>query len=329
MIASLDVSVVICAHDVVRRSELLSAVQSVRTQSLAPREIIVVIDHAPQLLARAQAELRDVIVVENMYARGLSGARNSGIARARGAIISFLDDDAVAAPDWLERLAQHYQESSVLGVGGAIVPVWAGGRPRWFPDEFDWVVGCTYRGMPSDTAIVRNLIGANMSLRREVFEQGGGFRSEIGRIGALPIGGEETELCIRTQQRQPDCKLLYEPRAIVYHRVPARRATWQYFKSRCYAEGITKVMVARFVGRANSLTSERAYTLKTLPRGVWKHLSSAVMRRDVIGLARAGAIIAGLLITVAGYARGMFVPDNDIVGASRRLAPTAGVEVAS
>ena len=78
--------------------------------------------------------------------RGISGARNSGIAAARGAIIAFLDDDAIAAPDWLEQLLAGYSSPNVLGVGGAIEPQWQGGRPRWFPPEFDWVVGCTYLG---------------------------------------------------------------------------------------------------------------------------------------------------------------------------------------
>ncbi len=321
----IGISVVICAHDVGRWSDLLSAVHSVRTQTFAPQEIIAVIDHAPPLFERARTGLRHVRVAENTHPRGLSGARNTGVALARGAVVAFLDDDAVAAPDWLARLSAHYVDPGVLGVGGSIVPVWRDGRPQWFPDEFDWVVGCTYRGMPSDTACVRNLIGANMSLRRQVFDVCGGFRSEIGRIGALPLGGEETELCIRAQLRQPGCSLLYEPRAIVYHRVPARRARWAYFASRCFAEGITKALVSRFVGRRRSLTAERAYALYTLPRGVFRSVAYAVRRRDSTGLARAGAIIAGLAITTAGYARGLFVRDLSLDSACRAIS-TSGVE---
>ena len=100
-------------------------------------------------------------------------------------------------------------------MGGAIEPLWESDRPRWFPPEFDWVVGCTYRGMPCEPKPVRNLIGCNMSFRREVFAQIGGFRDEIGRVGARPSGCDETELCIRLGQRLPHALLLYSPCARV------------------------------------------------------------------------------------------------------------------
>ncbi|HET7094259.1 MAG TPA: glycosyltransferase family 2 protein, partial [Thermomicrobiales bacterium] len=192
-----DVSVVICAYADDRWPDLLAAVASVQTQTPAAREIIVVVDHNDALLDRVRTQIPGVAAVANVEPRGLSGARNSGVAASGGAIVAFLDDDATAAPDWLHQLCAAYDDPWVLGVGGAVEPAWAGGRPAWFPDEFDWVVGCTYRGMPGQTAPVRNLIGANMSFRRCVLEAVGGFRSGIGRIGALPVGCEETELCIR------------------------------------------------------------------------------------------------------------------------------------
>src|SRR5205085_2959822 len=106
----------------------------------------------------------------------LSGSRNSGVTVCRGEIVVFLDDDAVAAPDWLERLLQGYAEPQVVAVGGSIEPVWEEGRPRWFPPEFDWVVGGTYLGLPTATAQLRNLLGCNMSFRRSVLLEAGGFR---------------------------------------------------------------------------------------------------------------------------------------------------------
>ncbi|MEO5574739.1 MAG: glycosyltransferase family 2 protein, partial [Gaiellaceae bacterium] len=185
-------------------------------------------------------------------------------------------------------------------VGGGVEPHWLAGRPRAFPDEFQWVVGCTYRGMPETTSRVRNVIGANMSLRRDVFEEIGGFRSGIGRVGTRPVGCEETELCIRAQRRWPDGVILFEPRAAVRHTVPASRAGWRYFTSRCYAEGLSKALVARFAGAGAGLSSERTYTFRTLPRGVARGISDA-LRGDVAGLGRAGAIVAGLLVTTTGY----------------------------
>ena len=297
------VSVIICAYTEARWQELQAAVASIHAQSYPAQEIIVVIDHNATLFAKASSALTGVTVIENHEERGLSGARNSGIAAAQGEILAFMDEDAVAEADWLARLLPAYDDPAVLGVGGAIVARWAGGRPGWFPQEFDWVVGCTYRGLPTTTAPVRNLIGCNMSFRRELFATVGGFRNGMGRVGTRPVGCEETELCIRIHQQWPHVNLCYEPQARVLHHVPLQRATWGYFRARCYAEGLSKAQVAHHVGANQGLASERTYTLRTLPLGVLRGLVD-LFRLESAGLLRALAIIAGLFITTLGYLSG-------------------------
>ena len=299
-----SVSVIVCAYTERRWDDLAAAVASAAAQTVAPLEIIVVSDHNAALLERARRELRSAAVIANEQSRGLSGARNSGVAAARGEVIAFVDDDAVAAPDWLERLLAPYRDPRVIGVGGSVEPVWPSRRPPFMPDEFDWVVGCTYRGMPSAGGPVRNLIGANMSVRRAVFDAAGPFRTDVGRVGARPVGCEETELCIRARRRLPDSELIYEPRARVRHRVTPERAAWRYFRARCWAEGLSKAVVARAAGRDDGLSSERRYVTRTLPRGVARGLRDAVAGRDPSGLARAASIVGGLTITTAGYAAG-------------------------
>jgi GT2 family glycosyltransferase len=299
----MTVSVVVCAYTAERWAQIVAAVASVRRQSAPPLETILAVDHNPALARRARAELPGVVVTENRQAPGLSGTRNSGVALARGELVAFLDDDAVAAPDWLERLVAAYDAPEVLGVGGAVEPSWAAGRPRGFPPEFDWVVGCTYRGLPERTAPVRNLIGANMSLRRDVLERVGGFRPGVGRVGRLPSGCEETELCIRATQRLPGGRFVYEPRARVLHAVPASRGGWRYFGSRCFAEGVSKARVAAWRGPADALASERSYATRTLPRGLLRD-GRAAARGDGGALVRMAAIAAGLLVTTAGYVAG-------------------------
>jgi glucosyl-dolichyl phosphate glucuronosyltransferase len=300
-------SVIICCWTEDRFDDLASAIRSVEAQTVQPFETIVVADYNTELLARVRRHFPDVVAVENTGPRGLSGARNSGVATAAGDVVAFLDDDAAARPDWLEHLLAPYGDAQVAGVGGGIDPAWEVRRPRSFPEEFHWVVGCTWRGMPTTQAPVRNLIGANMSFRREVLLAVGGFHPGLGRIGSRPLGCEETELCLRVR-RASDVTLLFEPRARVAHRVPRQRARFAYFRSRCYSEGLSKALVVRLAGRDQGLAAERAYTLRTLPRGVARGLAQAVRHGDLGGLGQAVAIVAGLTFTTAGYLIGTMRP---------------------
>jgi GT2 family glycosyltransferase len=321
-------SVVICAYTEKRWDDLVDAVTSLGAQTLPPHEVIVVVDHNPDLAARAGRELAGTRIVENTGRQGLSDARNTGLRAAGGDVVAFLDDDATAEPGWLALLAKGYENPSVLGVGGFAEPEWLAGRPAWFPKEFDWVVGCTYLGMPAVAAPVRNMVGCNMSFRREVFDAVGGFTAEIGRLGTRPVGCEETELCIRVGQRCPGSIILFDPRAVVHHRVPASRGTWTYFRSRCYAEGLSKAAVAALVGSDHALASERRYTTRTLPLGVLAGMRDA-LRGRLAGLGRAGAIVAGVSITSVGYGLGKIAPARFINPAPKgsrgpaKPAPTA------
>jgi glycosyltransferase involved in cell wall biosynthesis len=318
-----EISVVICAYTEDRWDDLVAAIESVRRQTAPAHEIVVVADHNPTLLQRVRTAAGDVIAVPNEGERGLSGARNSGIAASTGDVVAFMDDDAYADPDWITHLSSAYEDPAVIAAGGTIEAVWLAGRPDWFPPEFDWVVGCTYHGLPSRRAAVRNLIGCNMSFRREVFEAVGGFRSGIGRVGTTPVGGEETELSIRASQARPAGIILHEPLARVFHRVPAARGLWSYFVARCRAEGYSKALIARFVGSPAGLASERRYTLRVLPSAVLQSVGDSFRQRDSAGLRRAAAIVAGLSVTTFGYARAAitFRMSRATFPASRGLTP--------
>jgi glycosyltransferase involved in cell wall biosynthesis len=303
------VDVVICAHTEQRWDDLLAAITSVRHQTVAPSRVIVVVDHAPGLHARL-ASATDVEVIANAGAQGLSSARNTGIAAASADVVAFLDDDASAASDWIERLLEGYANPFALGVGGASLPVWDAGRPAWFPEEYDWVVGCTYRGLPTRTTAVRNMIGSSMSFRREVLLQHGGFRSGTGRVGSgrLPMGNEETELCVRAGASNPDGMFVFVPDAKVWHRVRPERGRVTYFARRCLAEGLSKANTVRHVGAPGTLRTERDYVTHTLRRAVLLAITTAMRRRELAGLQRAVMIVVGLGATTVGYAAGRLRP---------------------
>ncbi|GHF40695.1 glycosyl transferase family 2 [Streptomyces mashuensis] len=311
------VSVVVCVYTEDRWDDILAAVASVRDQSYPALETLLVVDHNPALLRRLAKAYGDdgaggagggaqpVRVLANAGPRGLSAARNTGVAASCGEVVAFLDDDAVAERDWLLHFAEAYADPRVMAVGGRTQPVWASRRrPAWFPEEFDWVVGCTYRGLPPGRVRVRNVLGGNASFRRSALEAVGGFASGIGRDGRrLPLGGEETELCIRLTKALPDAVLLIDDRSVIHHRVPPGREQFRYFRTRAYAEGVSKALVAHSVGARAGLESERRYTTRVLPAGVARGLRDAVLRRPG-GAGRAGAIVAGVAAAAGGYALG-------------------------
>ncbi|MEV5314979.1 glycosyltransferase family 2 protein [Streptomyces sp. NPDC052610] len=302
------ISVVVCVYTEERWEDILAAVASVRAQSRPALETLLVVDHNRALLDRLEREYKeaeDVRVLANAGPRGLSAGRNTGIAAAHGEVIAFLDDDAVAERDWLRHFAAAYADPRVMAVGGRTVPIWASGRrPVWFPEEFDWVVGCTYRGLPPGRVRVRNVLGGNASFRRIAFDAAGGFATGIGRDGdKRPLGCEETELCIRLTRAVPGAVLLIDDRAVIHHRVPSGRERFGYFRTRAYAEGLSKALVARSVGAGKGLESERRYATRVLPAGVARGLRDAVLARPG-GAGRAGAIVAGVLTAAGGYVVG-------------------------
>ena len=308
-----DISVIICAYTEERWDDLVAAIESVKQQTLPPKEIIVVIDHNPSLLKRAQEQLPGAVVIGNVKAKGASGARNSAAIIARSEVLAFLDDDAIAEANWIENLTVCYDNSCVIGGGGKIEPLWSGKYPSWFPSEFNWVVGCTYRGIPTENSPVRNVIGANMSVRRDILIAVGGFRESFGNDKGEGVsrsklkwlrhhaGDEETEFCIRTTQHLLEGVWLYTPSASVKHRVPVQRTCWRYFMWRCYDEGLGKALLVSMHGTHTGLSSERNYTFKTLPQGIVYGLADAILHHDITGFARAGTILTGLAVTAVGY----------------------------
>ncbi len=297
----LTLTVVVCAFTLDRWDDLEDAIGSLCRQSYAPDEIILVIDHCEELAEKSRHRFPGIRIVENSERRGLSGARNTGTRAARGDVVAFLDDDAVADHRWAEHLLAPYRDPEVLGVGGHVRPNWEHGRPAWFPREFDWVVGCTYRGMSTRAGQVRNFIGANMSFRRPLLEQLGGFRHELGRVGSRPLGGEETELCIRATRLRGDGRMVHVPAAVVDHHVTTQRSTWAYFKARCYSEGLSKAAVRERVGADAALASERGYLTSTIPSALLRPLRRGMDRARWITVV---ALLIGVAWTVAGYCVG-------------------------
>jgi glucosyl-dolichyl phosphate glucuronosyltransferase len=294
------VSVVICAYTKDRWGQLKKSVASVEAQTAPPIEIIVCIDHNEELLRKSEEYFRErrtaaaipLIVLANKYDGHLGSARNTAVDFASGEVLAFLDDDAAAAADWLERLMAPYDDERVGAVGGAPLPVFEAERPQWFPHEFDWVFGCAYRGLPPTRATLAHLIGANMSARRAALQEIDGFHSD---------NHDDMDMCHRIAHAR--YRIIYEPLAIVHHFVPASRTTWHYFWRRCYFVNQGKVEAFANMQDASNLSAELTFVARTLTTGVLAEMRR-VIRRDRYGLARIGAMTAGTALAGLGHLSG-------------------------
>lgn len=300
---SSSVSVIICAYTRDRWVELSACIRSAQAQQPAVSEIIVVVDHNSDLETEIRTAFPSVVVTASRGKKGLSAARNTGIALAHGRILVFLDDDAYAAPDCIERMVQHFGRVEIAGVTARVVPEWTSTKPKWFPDEFLWIVGCTH--YDACAGPVRNLLGAGMCLPREIFESAGGFDGALGRTRSwLPMGGEETELCLRAVAADPSRIFYYEPQALVHHVVRADRLTWKYFVMRCLAEGLSKARLRAIAPRTQTLSVERSYVTGVLARAAFRDGKKALVAGDLGALQRSLAIVLGLGCAATGYVSG-------------------------
>ena len=294
------VSVVICAYTQDRWSQLKKSVASVEAQTSPPIEIIVCIDHNAALL-RTSERYFVRRTAGCGHASGSSGeqvqrpprvAADTAAEFASGEVLAFLDDDAAAAADWLDLLVAPYDDERTGAVGGAPLPVFEAGRPRWFPHEFDWVFGCAYRGLPLARAPVSHLIGANMSARRSALLEVGGFHSD---------DHDDMDMCHRIAYARHE--VVYEPGAVVYHFVPTSRTTWHYFWRRCYLVNQGKVEAYAGMQEASNLSAELNFVTRTLTTGVPTEIRR-VVQGDLYGFARVGAMVAGIALAGLGHVSG-------------------------
>jgi glycosyltransferase involved in cell wall biosynthesis len=291
-----SVSVIICAYTKERWELLEKAVASALDQRHAPMEIILCIDHNPSLVEDCRARFATpgspIRVVENKYPGRLGSARNTAVEVARGDVIAFLDDDAAAGPDWLERLVELYSgEAEYMVIGGAPVPRYATRRPGWFPPEFDWVFGCAYSGLPLTRSPVRHVIGACMSARRDAITAVAGFHSD---------NHDDMDLCHRIAHRFGPGSVIYDPSIRVSHYVGEERVTWSYFRRRCYSVNRGKVRAFSDMKEAGNIRAEMQFALRSMFHDIPRYILSG----RPSGVARAGVTFLGLVLGALGHLHG-------------------------
>jgi glycosyltransferase involved in cell wall biosynthesis len=302
------VSVVLCTHVTERYDALAEAAESVLQQSHDDVELVLVSDGSDAVYERMERDYddRDDVVVHcHDRNRGLLESRNTGAELASGDVVAFIDDDAVAADDWLEKLVTAYQERDAIAVGGRMTPRWVAGKPGFLPEEFYWLVGVTHRGFAGDTdepCEVRNTNGSNISFRRDVFLDLGGFATDIGgRKGDKQLQGGETELCARMREAYGEA-VWYVPAAEVEHKVFEFRTDPVWLIKRAFWQGYSKRGMEEFVPASTG--EEKAFLGRLLREFVTRRLAALARRPTAEEASQLAFLFIFLGAVVAGYGYG-------------------------
>jgi GT2 family glycosyltransferase len=226
-------------------------------------------------------------------------------------VLAFIDDDAVATPGWLTGVMEVFESCrDVVGVTGPTLPLWENESLKWLPEEFYWIISCVPAGA-DEPFEVRNAWGNNMSFRREAFEKGGLFLTSLGAKGSgsrgkRQLAGEDTEFSMRAR-RASGKRIIWSPKAVVYHRANDYRFNSGFIVRRAYREGYTKVCLKKALWRRQPdiLAVERRLLMNILCRLLPSTLAD-LMNRPAHSWRRLKLIVIALTGVAAGYALGTF-----------------------
>jgi GT2 family glycosyltransferase len=233
------VSVVVCTHN--GEPTLPECLGRLASLTYPDYEVIVVDDGSSDGSADI-ARAHGVTLVQTEH-RGLSFARNAGVARADGEIVAFLDDDAYPDSDWLRYVATSLLANAHAGMGGPNIP----------PEDDGLVAECvaTAPGAPIHVLIsdreAEHVPGCNMAFRKSALEEIGGFDERF------RAAGDDVDVCWRLQESGRT--LGFSAGAVVLHR---RRDSVRRYLRQQYGYGKAEALLERkWPSRYNRAGSSR------------------------------------------------------------------------
>jgi glycosyltransferase involved in cell wall biosynthesis len=306
-------SIVITSYTMDRLKDILDLLDSIKAQTYHNIETILIVERSTELLNRlkqyvAEKAIPQAKVVFNHGERGLSAARNLGVAQASGKIVAFIDDDAFPFSDWAEQIVKTYDDDTVIGVTGPSIPLWEDKKLAWVPEEFYWIIGGSGYNDWTTNREIRNVSGTNMSFKREAFDLCGLFLTQLGAKGGGESGkhelvGDETEFSIRVG-RKTGKRILYNPRVKVQHRVYQFRVSPAFITRRAYWEGYTKAMFKRNLRDVSSADKVLRVEYQLLWRIFARLLPSilfGLISHPIIATRRLSMTSNAVLFVAAGY----------------------------
>lgn len=195
--------------------------------------------------------------------QGLSHGRNRGIKEAKGKYITFIDDDAFLAEDYLEKILGYFEKmSDVAAIGSKIDLHYEDIIPDWENKYLNSLLGYFNLG-DQERIFPKNDYprGSNMSFSMQVFEKVGLFNPELGRIGAGMGGSEEKDMFMRIYN-ETNLKVVYVPDALVYHCVPIERTTREFIKKQALGTGRSEQIRVRKEGMGSMAKRHTAELVK-------------------------------------------------------------------
>jgi glycosyltransferase involved in cell wall biosynthesis len=238
------ISAIVCTYN--REKYLHKTIKSLLDQNL-DKDLyeIIIIDNGTgtetSRLIKEKFSSADNLYYYREPVVGLSNARNMGWVKSRGEYIAYIDDDAIAHPDWLQNIITAFENVSPSPgiVGGRVKPIWESPRPAWFSDLTEYSLSLiNWSDSPIFIDSTKWLVGTNISFPRKLIEDLGGFDAGLGRMGRSLLSMEENLLRIKAEEKGYLC--YYDPKIIVNHHIPCDRLTKKWFMRRAWWQGISE-----------------------------------------------------------------------------------------
>lgn len=261
------ISAVICTHN--RCKLLKSAILSLHEQTILTDEYEIIVvnnastDDTATLLKNMKEEVSNLTIVFESEI-GLSVARNNALQIARGRYIAFLDDDAIAANDWLEKIVLCFEQQSdaVVMVGGPVVPIWEVTPPPWLTIRMKDSLAIVDWSETKHTLRDNEwLVGTNMAFRKDCFKYIAGFDHHLGRQSQSLLSMEEEYLRLRllTEGRTA----YYDPDIMVSHFIPRERLKRRWFLRRFYYQGVSEAKFRLLESKVSGTFLRKSSILKS------------------------------------------------------------------
>ena len=305
----MKVSVVVCTYSMDRYGPFSECVESVLAQGYEPLEVVLVVDGNEDVFERVREDFGDeddVVLHCNDENRGISYSRTKGAELASGDIVTFIDDDAAAEPDWVSNLVDVYENTDAIAVGGDVKPNWQTEKPDFFPEEFYWLVGCVEPGFAEHGEEVRNTYGSNISYRREQFLEVGGYDPNTGRKGDKHLQAHEAPVGIRLLEKYGQGMVFTED-AVVHHKLFDYRGEFDWLVSRSFWQGYSKRVMDLLYPDAPD--DKSAYLKQLLTRFVPNRVKNLVQSPSLAKLQQLVAIVVFTIVVGLGYVYAMMTPN--------------------